>query len=161
MEELAKEYADRATFLFVYIREAHPGEVFPHHTSLEQKVRHAQAFRERGLERPILLDSLDGEVNRMYGAVSNMSWIIDHTGHVSFRATWTAADDIRAALDETLLIRELRRQGQGASAYYRETMGLKPTPQRPEEWLGGQKAIDDFQKFVHKAPVPTSKSKGG
>ena len=117
MEELAEEYAERAHFLFVYIREAHPGEVFPHHKSWEQKVSHAQAFRDRGLKRPILLDSMNGSVNRVYGAVSNMSWIIDHTGHVVFRATWTAASDIRAALDETLHMRELRRRGQGVSPY--------------------------------------------
>ena len=154
MEELAEDYAERAHFLFVYIREAHPGEVFPHHKSWEQKVSHAQAFRDRGLNRPILLDSMNGSVNRVYGAVSNMSWIIDHTGHVVFRATWTAASDIRAALDETLHMRELRRRGQGVSPYYRETMGLQLAPNRPEEWLGGQKAIDDFQKYMPKAPVP-------
>ena len=39
MEQLAKGYADRVHFLFIYTREAHPGELIPHHTSFEQKVR--------------------------------------------------------------------------------------------------------------------------
>jgi hypothetical protein len=37
MEHLEKDYADRVHFLFIYTREAHPGELIPHHTSFEQK----------------------------------------------------------------------------------------------------------------------------
>src|SRR3970040_1718501 len=47
--------------VFLYTHEAHPGEYWPHHTSFEQKLRHARALRDiLGVTRPILVDALDG-----------------------------------------------------------------------------------------------------
>lgn len=151
MERLARDFATRARFLFVYVREAHPGEVYPHHTSSEQKHRHAAALRDlRQAQRPFLIDTLDGEVHRRYGGVSNMTWIIDHTGRVAFRASWTVAEDVRAALEETLRVRELRREGRPVTAYYREVMGLRPASLDGDEetrYLGGKKALADVRKY--------------
>ena len=147
MEGMAKRFADRAHFLFVYVREAHPGEHYPPHQYIEQKVLHAQSFKERlGIGRPIAVDSLYGRVHRIYGGVSNMSWIVDHTGHVAFRAAWTVAADIEAALEETLRVRELRREGRPVSVYYRETTGLRPVRERHEgqHFLGGKVAEEQF-----------------
>ncbi|MCH8973952.1 MAG: hypothetical protein IH869_02640 [Chloroflexi bacterium] len=148
MEDMARRFADRAHFLFVYVREAHPGEVYPPHQYIEQKFLHAASFKERlGTERPIAVDSLYGRVHRIYGGVSNMSWIIDHTGHVAFRAAWTVAADIEAALEETLRVRELRREGRPVSVYYREMTGLRPLRERPEggqHFLGGKVAEEQF-----------------
>src|SRR5688572_31164991 len=40
LEPLAERFAPRGIqFLFIYVREAHPGEHYPHHTSSEQKLR--------------------------------------------------------------------------------------------------------------------------
>ena len=148
MEDIAKRFADRAHFLFVYVREAHPGEHYPPHQYIEQKVLHAESFRERlSIERPIAVDSLYGRVHRIYGGVSNMSWIVDHTGHVAFRAAWTVAADIEAALEETLRVRELRREGKPVSVYYRETTGLRPLREGREggqHFLGGTVAEEQF-----------------
>ena len=77
-------------------------------------------------DRAILVDSLYGKVHRRYGAVSNMSWIIDHTGHIGFRASWTVAQDVEAALKEVIRTREIRREGRGSS-YYREIVGSRPS----------------------------------
>ena len=113
MEDLAKRYAEGAHFLFVYTREAHPGEFYPPHQYYEQKLLHAASFRERlGVERTIVVDSLQGKVHRIFGGVSNMSWIVDHTGRVAYRAAWTVADDIERALQEVLAARELKRNGE-------------------------------------------------
>jgi hypothetical protein len=152
MEQLARDFADRAHCLFIYTREAHPGEVYPHHTSLEQKTRHAAAFRQMGLTRPILIDSLDGQVHRTYGGVANMSWIVDHTGHVAFKASWTDAADLRAALQETLQLQDLRRKGSGAALYYREIVGLRRNQSVEDDsrFLGGKKAAEDFRR-AHRA----------
>ena len=47
MEPMAEEYAGRGVeFLFVYVREAHPGEYYPHHDSFERKLAHARAFQQ-------------------------------------------------------------------------------------------------------------------
>lgn len=43
MEEVADRFAERGVgSIFVYTHEAHPGENYPHHTSMEQKSRHAE-----------------------------------------------------------------------------------------------------------------------
>ena len=49
MEQLAKDFAGKAHFPFMYVREAHPGELYSAHQSIEQKFAHAQAFREYGV----------------------------------------------------------------------------------------------------------------
>ena len=125
MEELAREYAQRAHFLFIYTREAHPNQDFPYHTTYEQKVHHAMAFRDRGLARQVLADTLDGQVHIQYGGLPNMTWVVDHAGYVAFKASWTVATDVRDALKEVLQLRALRRGGGKIYRYYREILGLK------------------------------------
>ena len=48
MEKLAAEYQDKGfDFVFVFTREAHPGELHPHHTRFEQKLDQARAFQSQ------------------------------------------------------------------------------------------------------------------
>lgn len=146
MEQLSKDYADKAHFPFMYVREAHPGELYGAHQSIEQKFEHARAFREYGVERQIVVDSLYGKIHRQYGGVSNMTYIIDHTGHIAFRAEWTVADDIREVLDEVLAMAAKRREGGRASLYYREILGMHKSGDNP--FLGGQQAIEDMKRAL-------------
>ena len=47
MNILAEKYADRNIgSIFLYTHEAHPGEYYPHLTSMEQKFSHARALRD-------------------------------------------------------------------------------------------------------------------
>ena len=58
MDQMARDFADQAHFLFVYVREAHPDEFpdHPEHHSIEQKYQHARDMRERHkTPRPILV----------------------------------------------------------------------------------------------------------
>ncbi len=82
LEPMAREYGPQGfDFLFVYTREAHPGERYGPHRSMEQKLTHARAFKERGqVERPILVDDLVGTGHKLYGALPNMSYIIAGRG---------------------------------------------------------------------------------
>ena len=147
MEALAAEFAGRAHFPFIYVREAHPGELIPPIQSMEEKAAHAQSFREYGVTRQILLDSLYGRVHRRYGGVSNMTYIVDHTGHIAFRAEWTVVEDVRAALEDVLDARERRRDGRGASTYYVERMGVHTTQRLEKQlFLGGKRAEEDFDR---------------
>ena len=150
MEDLARRRADDAQFLFIYTREAHPGENYPPHQYYEQKMLHARSFRERlGVERPIAVDSLQGRTHRVYGGVSNMSWIIDHTGRVAYRAAWTVADDIERALDEIAESRDLKRSGRTAATFYREMIGLRPQHAPAEglpRFMGGEVAARQFEE---------------
>jgi hypothetical protein len=61
--------------VFVYTREAHPGEHVPHHDSFERKLTCAKLLREEaGIGRDILVDDLAGTVHRAYGLMPNMTW---------------------------------------------------------------------------------------
>ncbi len=145
MQEMAEKYADQAHFPFVYIREAHPGEVYPPHESLEQKIKHAWALRELGKKTPILIDTLYGHVHRAYGGPSNMTLIMDATGHIAYRAAWTVAEDIEAALQEILEMRTRRKEGKSISTYYREMLGMHVN-RGNQQFLGGKKAEEDFNR---------------
>ena len=65
MNALAERFAEQGVgSIFLYTNEAHPGENYPHLTSMEQKYRHAGALRDiYGVTRPIMLDALDGAKN--------------------------------------------------------------------------------------------------
>jgi len=146
MEQLAKDYGDRVHFLFVYTREAHPGELIPHHTSFEQKVSQAQMLRDRGMNRQMVIDNLNGDIHRLYIGLSNMSWIIDHTGRVAYKASWTDSADIRTALEETVTIREHKASEGMVNEFYREMVGLRLVRPEGPGMLGGEKAVEDFKK---------------
>nr|NIN96395.1 hypothetical protein [Anaerolineae bacterium] len=91
MNAIAERYVDRGVgSIFLYTHEAHPGENYPHLTSMEQKFRHAQDLREiLGVARPILVDSLDGVCHRAYGSMPNMTWIFTGNGIPVYKSDWT------------------------------------------------------------------------
>ena len=82
MNALAKRFAAQEVgAVFLYTHEAHPGEQYPHLTSMAQKFNHARALRDiLGVTRPILVDSLDGACHRAYGSMPNMTWIFSRSG---------------------------------------------------------------------------------
>lgn len=76
--------------IFLYTHEAHPGEHYPHLTSMEQKFRHANLMRDLlGVTRPILVDALDGACHRAYGSMPNMTWIFNRSGLPIYKSDWT------------------------------------------------------------------------
>ena len=119
---MAAEYADQGVKLvFVYTREAHPGERYPHLESFEQKLRHARDMVQRdGLLRPMLVDDLEGTVHRAYGALPNMAVIVGGGGRVLYRAAWTDADNLRLVLDKIVDWRASRHDGPPLRPYYVE-----------------------------------------
>ena len=66
-----------------------------------------------------------------YSGISNMSWIIDHTGRVHFKANWTVALDLRRSLEAAVRIRDIKRDARSeAMQYYSEGMGYNRIPRR-------------------------------
>lgn len=129
MDQMARDFVDDVSFLFVYVREAHPDThpEWPAHKNFEQKYLHAASLRARhNTPRTILIDDLDGPVHRLYGGMPNMSWIVDHAGIVAYKAAWTSEIDLRSGLEEVLRHRELKREG-GTSLFYRESMSVNPS----------------------------------
>lgn len=100
MNALAERYASRDVgAIFLYTHEAHPGEHYPHLTTMEQKRSHATALRDiLGVSRPILLDALDGACHRAYGSMPNMTWIFTSTGMPIYKSDWTDAHSVDNAI---------------------------------------------------------------
>src|SRR3954466_1312882 len=102
-----KYRGDNVEFLFVYVREAHPGEDLPAHESMEDKFRAAQVLRdEEELEMPVLVDDLRGSVHRKYGKLPNPSYLIDRSGRIAFRCLWTQPSVLENAITELLEFQE-------------------------------------------------------
>jgi peroxiredoxin len=98
-----KYRGDSLEFLFVYVREAHPGEDLPSHRSMEDKFRAAQLFHdEEELRMPLLVDDLRGSVHRKYGKLPNPSYLIDKSGRIAFRSLYAQPHVLEHAIDELL-----------------------------------------------------------
>jgi len=158
MDSLAAEYADRGfASAFVYTREAHPGELLPHHTSFAGKLEHARRFRdEQGVRRRILVDSLDGAVHRRYGALPNMTWVILRGGIIAYKAAWTDAADVRLALENVARLGELRRRGGRLAPFWTERLGFRVVDQAAFNAglaRNGPKAVAEFEAFMRRVPL--------
>jgi len=112
MTDMAESMAERGVgSVFVYTHEAHPGEHYPHLTSMEQKFRHARELRDvLGVTRPILVDVLDGACHRFFGSQPNMTWIFSGKGTPVYKAEWTDAQSVENAMDYFLDVKA-RREG--------------------------------------------------
>ncbi len=167
MDEMAERWADRAvSSVFIYTREAHPGEHYPHHDSMSRKREHARAFHDlTGLRRPLLVDSLDGKVHRAWGLMPNMTWIVAQGGLVVYKGAWTGPEDIEECLQQWLKGWQERRQRPQAP-FYTERLSWRA---RDEEAFNdglrraGQRALDEFYETLpahHPDRAGRSKEKG-
>ena len=150
---MARAYADHGiASVFFYTREAHPGETYPAHRSLEQKLAHARDFRDRfGIARPILVDDLIGTGHRAFGMLPNMTYLIGRGGRVLFRADWTDAATIQAALDYVVAARARRREGLILKPFYAESVGFRWSDQPAFDAgleLAGPQAVTDFARAM-------------
>jgi hypothetical protein len=148
MEEMAARYADRSVrSVFLYTREAHPGEHCRHHVSIDDKRRNALAFKtEFNVRRPILLDDLEGTAHRAYGMLPNMSWIIGTGGVIQYKAAWTDPTDIEDALRYTLDALE-RRAKDKFQPYHSERLKWRTRDDdkfKARLMKNGPQAVTDF-----------------
>jgi hypothetical protein len=127
MEDLDREYRGRGVqSVFLYVREAHPGEVYAEHDSFERKLAHAREFRRWfGVERQILVDDVAGTAHRAFGTLPNMTYVISSSNTVVFRSAWTDPPTVRAALDYLLAAADRRRGGARLAPFYSELMGFR------------------------------------
>ena len=87
----------------------------PPHDSFDAKLGCARLLRdETGIRRPILVDDLTGSAHRHYGAMPNMTWVIDRRGVVAYKANWTSAANVEAFLVRFLAGRADRSRGHPA-----------------------------------------------
>jgi hypothetical protein len=148
---MVEDYADRnLQSVFVYCREAHPGERYSAHQSFEQKMQYARDFKERfGVRRPILVDDLDGTAHRAFGTLPNMTYVLNQAHTVMFRANWTDPPTIKFAVDYLFNVLDKRRSGLRLNPFYAELHGFRWV--NDEVFfegleLAGQQAVDDFHR---------------
>jgi hypothetical protein len=148
---MVEDYADRGLHsVFIYTREAHPGEHYPAHSSLEQKLQHARDFQKIvGVKRRILVDDLNGTTHRAFGTLPNMTYVLNSAHTVIFRANWTDPPTIRFALDYHFSALDRRRSGLRQNPFYAEMYGFRwvdDTAFAEGLNLAGPKAVEDFQR---------------
>src|SRR5215470_4826199 len=77
---------DDIEFLFIYVREAHPGEIIPAHRSMREKTEAARLLRdEEDMHMPILVDDLRGAIHRKYSRLPNPTFLIEKAARVGYR----------------------------------------------------------------------------
>jgi hypothetical protein len=136
--------------VFIYTREAHPGENVPHHDTFEHKLACARLLREEaGIGRDILVDDLDGAAHRGYGLMPNMTWVIGRGGRIAYKANWTSAANVEAFLERFLAARGEHPAGTTPVMYETQQIEFRyPDRKRFTEHLlrNGPRAVAEFEK---------------
>jgi alkyl hydroperoxide reductase subunit AhpC len=100
---------DKIEFLFIYVREAHPGEVIPAHSSMREKTEAGRLLRdEEDIHMPILVDDLRGSIHRKYSTLPNPAFLIDKAGRVAFLSLWSKPAGLGRAIQELVQLQEER-----------------------------------------------------
>jgi len=149
LNDLYADFSDEIEFLFVYVREAHPGEELGPHRDMRDKLAAAELFRsEEDVEMPILVDDLNGRIHRKYGKAPNPTYLIDRSGRIAFRMLNTNTRVLGEAIEELLDLQQERDTDHvivhggeyhgipKASALLHTHRALK---------RGGPRSIDDFK----------------
>ena len=117
--------------VFVYTREAHPGEHRPAHHSMGDKLTAARAFRDEwSVRRPILVDDLDGTLHRSYGMLPNMAFVVSGGGQLVYKANWTDASHLALVVQRTL---DERAPGPAGTSRRRMPFEVEWAPRRSRD----------------------------
>ena len=151
MDATARRFRDQGLgAYFLYTHEAHPGEHYPHLTSMTQKVRHAEALRDDlGVARTILVDSLDGACHRAFGSMPNMSWIFNRTGIPVYKSDWTDSHSVENAIRYFLEVKARRRKNERMAPFRVDRLDYRiQDRERFFEGLArnGPKAVREFEE---------------
>src|SRR5881394_537791 len=98
MQNLYRQYRDRASFLTVYVKEAHPldewqmesneeqGVCYPQPVTLEDRVRIARDFIARcDVEIPFAIDDIDNAADDLYAAWPERLYVIEIDGTIAYK----------------------------------------------------------------------------
>ena len=150
MNEVAERFKDQDVgSIFLYTNEAHPGEHYPHLTSMEQKLRHAHALRDvLNVQRPIYVDAMDGACHRAYGSMPNMTWVFTKGGVPVYKSDWSDSASVANAVTYFLDVRERRRAGERLAPFQVERLDYR-TQDQERFYAGlernGPKAVEEFR----------------
>ena len=148
-------------FFIVYVREAHPGENYPHHKSFEQKLEHAEKLRklEDINKIPIVIDDINGTAHNAYGLLPNMVYLIDKEGMVVYKSDWSDAEEMDGMCATLLRLDEMKarqipiiRQGTSERLHW---IPMDPAMRERIYRRSGQKAIQDYLNAKEHLPYAT------
>jgi hypothetical protein len=152
-------------FFIVYVREAHPGENYPHHKSFDQKLAQAKKLREleKIHEIPILLDDFNGTAHYAYGLLPNMVYLIDREGRIVYKSDWTDAVEIDDMCTSLVRLDEMKaqmvpiiRQGVSQRLHW---IPMDPAQRERVYRRSGEKAIQDYFNAKGILPYATDADK--
>ncbi len=151
MNKIAEDFsAENIGSVFIYTHEAHPGEKYLHLTSMEQKSRHANDLRDvLGVNRPILLDALDGACHRYFGSMPNMTWIFNRSGIPVYKSDWSDASSVRNSLEYLLDMVKRRKAGARLAPFTVERLDYRDSDRvafYKHLAENGPKAVAEFRK---------------
>jgi thiol-disulfide isomerase/thioredoxin/Spy/CpxP family protein refolding chaperone len=118
LDELARQYGNRANFLIVYTAEAHPIGGWEVDRNRDEGVRVAKAadLTARKTEAkqakqllkiviPIATDSMDDKTAEDYSAGENGAIVVGRDGKIFARETWMDPYRLKSALDEAVAVK--------------------------------------------------------
>jgi hypothetical protein len=104
MEQLARQFS-HVEFKVIYTKEPHAGEgefqtisqpkTFDERESLAKKLK-----AEEDLSREILIDEMESPVQKAYGNLPNMLYLIDPYGKIASKWDWADAQSLEDKLAE-------------------------------------------------------------
>jgi hypothetical protein len=122
-------YKDHATFLTVYVREAHPtdgwrmasndkaGVVVAQPTTAEDRTRVAgDCSVALKMTMPLLVDTLDDRVGHAYSGMPDRLYVIDRAGRIAYQGGRGPFGFRPAEMEQTLMLLLLEQQGPRAVA---------------------------------------------
>lgn len=130
-EKLYRMYRDRANFVMVYVREAHPtdgwsmesndrlGVSLPQPRTYEERVAVAQTCGKRlDLGFPMLVDTIDDAVGARYSGMPSRLYLIDPEGKVAYKSGRGPFGFKPAELEHSLvLLLQEKPRGDAAAAH--------------------------------------------
>ena len=167
LTKLQEKYLPKGfEFFILYVREAHPGENFPHHASLEQKLAHARKLRVlEEVKIPILVDDLEGTTHRAYGLLPNMIYLIDREGVVVYKSDWTDGVELDGMCESLIRLDDMRarlvpiiRLGVSERLHW---IPMDPVHRERIYRRSGEKAIKDYLNAKGHLPFATDAEKAG
>jgi thiol-disulfide isomerase/thioredoxin len=119
INEVYKQYADRLSFYFVYIEEAHASDVWPLNSNAKEKIVYANptemadrvglantCAKSMKIEFPMLVDDMGGSVDKAYAGWPTRIYVVGTDGKIVFKSRpgpfGFEAAPLRAALTRLL-----------------------------------------------------------
>lgn len=165
LTELREKYRSKDFEIFiVYVREAHPGENYPHHGSFEQKLAHARKLRDlEKVQIPVLVDDLQGTTHKAYGLLPNMVYLINRDRMIVYKSDWTDGIELDGMCQSLIRLDEMKarqvpiiRQGMSERLHW---IPMDPVLRERVYRRSGEKAIQDYLNAKGHLPYATDAEK--